>query len=60
MEDTVPLHFTLQLEGLTVQGSLKGWIHGVRHGMQWIIFHGLPASPPQRGGSKVDVLKPTL
>ena len=54
MEDTVPLHFTLQLEGLTVQGSLKGWIHGVRHGMQWIIFHGLPASPPQSGGSKVD------
>ena len=29
-------------------------LHGILHGMQWIIFHGLPDStscPPQRGGS---------
>ena len=53
---TVPLHFTLELEGLRDQGSLNGStnVPGVLCGMQWILLHDLPdsvAEPFQRSGS---------
>lgn len=33
-----PFHFKIELDGLRDQGSL----HGVSHGMKWIMFHDLP------------------
>ena len=40
----VLIHFTLELEGLSDQGSLNGSTNlpGVLRGMQWILLHGLP------------------
>jgi hypothetical protein len=49
---TVPSEFSLELDGLREQGSAK-WmenLQGVLHGLQCIVFHGLPdfvSSPPQ-------------
>ena len=57
--ETIPLHFTLELEGLRDQGSLNELsnLHGVLHGMQWIMSHGLldlVISPPRRGESNTN------
>lgn len=38
-----PLQFTLELEGLRDQGCWTGWTnpHGVPHGIEWIMSHGV-------------------
>ena len=53
---SVPLHFTLELEGLRDQGSFNGYmnLHGVLYGMQPMMVHSLldfASSPSQRVGS---------
>ena len=50
--ETIPLHITLELEGLWDQGSLNGW--NPPWSSIWLMFHGLPdfvSIPPQRSES---------
>ena len=54
--ETVPLHFTLELEGLWDQGDLYGRNAYMKsymacNGYRFMVYRILRQSPPQRGGS---------
>ena len=38
----IPLHYTLELEGIRKQASFNGWkhLHELLHSMQWLMYYG--------------------